>query len=128
MRWRTLGLERARNLAHHFFRAELREARSHPTFDWTPLWRHQIAVGVVMDFIYDALNLRRSGLEYVTGAFHDIGKMILAELFPFAYFTAMNRSMQDEISAGRMRAGDVQHRPRRDRRELAEEKRFARRA
>ena len=51
----------------------------------------------MIDFLYDALNLRRSGLEYVTGAFHDIGKLIMAELFPFAYFTTMNRSMQDEL-------------------------------
>ena len=28
------------------------------------------------------------------GTFHDIGKMIMAEVFPFAYFTVMNRSMQ----------------------------------
>ena len=67
-------------------------------FDWTPLWRHQISVGVVIDFIYDALDLKRSGLEYAAGAFHDIGKMILAELFPFAYFTVMNRAFQEEIS------------------------------
>jgi putative nucleotidyltransferase with HDIG domain len=89
----TLGLERARNLAITFFALNYENPKS-PTFDWTPLWRHQIAVGVVTDFIYDALDLRRSGLEYVTGTFHDIGKMIFAELFPFAFFTVMNKSMQ----------------------------------
>jgi putative nucleotidyltransferase with HDIG domain len=52
---------------------------------------------VVLDFIYDALDLKRCGLEYAAGAFHDIGKMILAELFPFAYFTVMNRSMQESL-------------------------------
>jgi serine/threonine protein kinase len=89
----TLGLERARNLAITFFALNYENPKS-PTFDWTPLWRHQISVGVVTDFIYDALDLRRSGLEYVTGTFHDIGKMIFAELFPFAFFTVMNKSMQ----------------------------------
>jgi serine/threonine protein kinase len=92
----TLGLERARNLAITFFALNYENPKS-PTFDWTPLWRHQISVGVVMDFIYDALDLRRSGLEYVAGAFHDVGKMILAEIFPFAYFTCMNRSIQNEV-------------------------------
>ncbi len=92
----TLGLERARNLAITFFALNYENPKS-PTFDWTPLWRHQISVGVVMDFIYDALDLKRSGLEYAVGTFHDVGKMILSELFPFAYFTAMNRSMQDSI-------------------------------
>ncbi len=92
----TLGLERARNLAITFFALNYENPKS-PTFDWTPLWRHQITVGVVMDFIYDALDLRRTGLEYATGTFHDIGKMILAELFPFAYFTCMNRSVNESI-------------------------------
>lgn len=89
----TLGLERARNLAITFFALNYENPKS-PTFNWTPLWRHQITVGVVLDFIYDALDLRRSGLEYAAGTFHDIGKMILAEVFPFAYFSVMNKSLQ----------------------------------
>ena len=89
----TLGLERARNLAITFFALNYENPKS-PVFDWTPLWRHQITVGVVMDFIYDALDLRRSGLEFAVGTFHDIGKVVLAEVFPFAYFTCMNRSLQ----------------------------------
>jgi serine/threonine protein kinase len=93
----TLGLERARNLAITFFALNYENPKS-LTFDWTPLWRHQITVGVVLDFIYDALDLKRTGFEYAVGTFHDIGKLILAELFPFAYFTAMNRSMQECVS------------------------------
>ena len=92
----TLGLERSRNLAITFFALNYENPKS-PTFDWTPLWRHQVAVGVVMDFLYDALDLKRCGLEYATGAFHDIGKMILGELFPFAYFSAMNRSLIESL-------------------------------
>jgi serine/threonine protein kinase len=92
----TLGLERARNLAITFFALNYENPKS-PVFDWLPLWRHQISVGVVMDFLYDALDLKRSSLEYVAGTFHDIGKMILAEIYPFAFFTVMNRSMQDSL-------------------------------
>jgi serine/threonine protein kinase len=92
----TLGLERARNLAITFFALNYENPKS-TTFDWLPLWRHQISVGVVMDFLYDALDLKRSGFEYAAGTFHDIGKMILAELFPFAYFTAINRSMLESL-------------------------------
>lgn len=92
----TLGLERARNLAMTFFALNYEKPKS-PTFDWTPLWRHQVSVGVVLDFLCDALDLKHSGFEYVAGTFHDIGKMILADLFPFAYFTAMNRSLQESI-------------------------------
>jgi serine/threonine protein kinase len=90
----TLGLERARNLAITFFALNYEKPTS-TTFDWTPLWRHQISVAVILDFLYDALDLKRSGLEYAAGAFHDIGKLILAELFPFAYFSAMTRSIQE---------------------------------
>ena len=92
----TLGLERARNLAITFFALNYENPKS-PVFDWLPLWRHQISVAVVMDFLYDALDLKRCGLEYAAGAFHDIGKMVLAELFPFAYFTVMNRSMLEAV-------------------------------
>jgi len=92
----TLGLERARNLAITFFALNYENPKS-PTYDWTPLWRHQIAVGIVMDFLYDALDLRRTSMEYAAGTFHDIGKMILAEIYPFAFFTVMNRSMQESI-------------------------------
>jgi serine/threonine protein kinase len=91
-----LGLERARNLAITFFALNYENPKS-TTFDWMPLWRHQISVGVVMDFMYDALDLKRTGVEYAAGAFHDIGKMILGELFPFAYFTTMNRSMLESL-------------------------------
>jgi serine/threonine protein kinase len=93
----VVGLERSRNLALTFFALNF-ELAAYANFDWKPLWRHQLAAGVCLDFFYDALSLRRTGLEYVTGAFHDIGKLILAELYPFAYFTTMNRSMQDEVS------------------------------
>jgi serine/threonine protein kinase len=92
----TLGLARARNLAITFFALNYENPKS-TTFDWTPLWRHQLSVGVVMDFVYDALDLKRSGFEYTVGMFHDIGKLILAELFPFGYFTVMNRSMQESL-------------------------------
>jgi serine/threonine protein kinase len=93
----TLGLERGRNLALTFF-AIAYEAPKLPNFDWTPMWRHQVSVGIVIDFLYDALSLKRCGLEYVAGAFHDIGKLVLAELFPFAYFNIMTRALQEEIS------------------------------
>ena len=93
----TVGLERSRHLALTFFALNY-EMPKYPNFDWTPLWRHQLACGVIIDFLYDALSLRRTGLEYVTGAFHDVGKLILAEIYPFAYFTTMNRSIQEESS------------------------------
>lgn len=93
----TLGDERAHNLALTFFALNYEWTPS-ANFDWIPLWRHQISVGIIIDFFFDALNLKRSGPEYAVGVFHDIGKLILAELFPFAYFTVMKRALKDEVS------------------------------
>jgi serine/threonine protein kinase len=95
----TVGLKRSLNLALTFFALNY-ECPKSQNFDWTPFWRHGLATGIVVDFFYDALNLRRSGLEYVSGLFHDIGKLVLAELYPFAYFSTMNRSLQDELPLG----------------------------
>ena len=91
----TLGLERGRKLALTFFALNYEYPKA-TQFDWTPLWRHQISVGIVIDFLYDALSLKRTGLEYAAGFSHDIGKLILADLFPFAYFTVMNRAVQEK--------------------------------
>ena len=96
----TIGLVRGRYLALTFFALNYEIAAGNQ-FDWTPLWRHQLAVGVMIDFLHDALNLKRSGLEYVTGLAHDIGRLILAELFPFSYFTILNRAFQEEMALGR---------------------------
>jgi len=93
----SLGMERSRNLALTFFALNYESHPQSANFDWTPLWRHQMTVGIVIDFFYDALHLRRSGVEYATGLVHDLGKLILADLFPFAYFTTMNHSLQNEV-------------------------------
>lgn len=91
----TLGLVRANSLALTYFSFHY-EMRGSVNFDWYPLWNHQLAVGLVMDFMFDALNLRRTGLEYVTGLVHDIGKVILAELYPFGYFCALEKAVKDQ--------------------------------
>ena len=93
----TIGLERSRNLALTFFALNYEMPKA-AQFDWKPLWRHQITVGVIIDFFYDVLSLKRTGLEYVAGAVHDIGKPILAELFPFGYFTILNRAFQEGLA------------------------------
>lgn len=85
----TLGLPRARQLALAYFalRFEWKESRE---FNWTPLWNHLLATGSIMDFMYDALDLKRSGLEFATGFMHGLGKLILSELFPYSYFRCLD--------------------------------------
>lgn len=91
----TLGLVRANSLALTYFAFHY-EMRGSVNFDWYPLWNHQLATGLVMDFMCDALNLRQTGMEYVCGLIHDIGKIILSELFPFGYFCALEKSARDQ--------------------------------
>jgi HD-like signal output (HDOD) protein len=93
----TVGLARSRHLALTFFAINY-EFQNMAQFNWAPLWRHQVSTGVILDFLYDALSLKRVGTEYAAGAIHEIGRLILAELFPFACFTAMNRALKEKIS------------------------------
>jgi len=90
-----LGLTRTRQLALTFFalKYEYKPARQ---FDWTPLWNHLIATGCIMDFMYDALDLKRSGLEYITGFMHGFGKLILAELYPYTYFHCLETGIKQQ--------------------------------
>jgi HD-like signal output (HDOD) protein len=79
-----VGLERSRNIGM-VLNCINEETGDFPPFTFMPLWRHQLAVALIVDFMYDALELERTGLEFVAGAFHDVGKIIFAELFPEDY-------------------------------------------
>jgi serine/threonine protein kinase len=91
----VLGLTRARTLALTFFMLNF-EYSEPSNFDWRPLWQHQISVGLIIDFMYDALELQRTGMEYAAGLTHDIGKLVLSELYPFVYFSIMDAAIKTE--------------------------------
>jgi serine/threonine protein kinase len=91
----VLGLVRARSLALSFFSLNF-EWKPPSRFDWRPAWQHLIATGMLVDLMYDALDLRRSGFEYVCGLMHDLGKFILADLYPFGYVMCMENSIHEE--------------------------------
>ncbi len=93
---RTVGMERSRNLALMFYSLNF-ERGKHPQFKLLPIWRHQLAVALILDFMYDALDIKRSGLEFVVGAFHDVGKIVLAELYPESYYYTLARSLLYEV-------------------------------
>ncbi|PTY02209.1 hypothetical protein DB346_10040 [Verrucomicrobia bacterium LW23] len=87
-----LSPERVRNLALTCFMLGF-EYKGNPNYRFTPLWQHSITTGIMIDFMYDALDLKRSGLEYVAGLTHDIGKMLMAEIYPFAFYGVMRQSL-----------------------------------
>lgn len=92
----TLGMTRARNLALVSFMLNY-ETKPAALFDWRPLWQHQASCGLMMEFIYDSLDLKRSGIEFALGVFHDIGKLVLAELFPYTYLGALIMSWKEQL-------------------------------
>jgi serine/threonine protein kinase len=79
-----VGLGRARRLAITGLMLEKPWHCQRP-LDWRGLWQHSICVGLVVEMMYDMLGLESCGAEYACGLFHDIGKILFAEMFPSSY-------------------------------------------
>ena len=97
----VIGHQKAQSLALLDFAVDHELAPS-SYFHWTPLWQHQIAVAFIIEDIYDLLGFKKTGIEFATGLFHDLGKMILADLYPLAFFNLMNQSIVDQLSLSRL--------------------------
>jgi hypothetical protein len=76
-----VGLERSRNIALTAI-GLYRPWQSERPLNWHGLWQHQIYTGILAEFLADMLGLPATGMEYIAGLTHDIGKLVLAELFP----------------------------------------------
>ncbi|MES2308673.1 MAG: protein kinase [Verrucomicrobiota bacterium] len=97
----TLGSQKAQSLALLDF-SLTHELPPSSYFNWQPLWQHQIAVAFIIDDTYDLLGFKKTGIEFATGLFHDVGKIILSELYPLAFFNVMNRSIIDQLPLSRL--------------------------
>jgi len=76
-----VGLERSRNIALTAI-SLYRPWQGERPLNWHGLWQHQIYTGLLAEFIVDMLGLPATGTEYLCGVVHDIGKLVLAELYP----------------------------------------------
>jgi hypothetical protein len=76
-----VGLERSRNIALTAI-SLYRPWQGERPLNWHGLWQHQVYTGLLAEFIVDMLGLPATGMEYLCGAVHDIGKLVLAELYP----------------------------------------------
>jgi serine/threonine protein kinase len=76
-----VGLERSRNIAMTAI-GLYRPWQGECPMNWHGLWQHQIYTGLLAEFIVDMLGLPATGMEYLCGVVHDIGKLVLAELYP----------------------------------------------
>jgi hypothetical protein len=76
-----VGLERSRNFAMLSI-ALYRPWQAERPLNWHQLWQHQVYTGLLAEFIVDMIGLPPTGMEFLCGAVHDIGKLVLAELYP----------------------------------------------
>jgi serine/threonine protein kinase len=76
-----VGLERSRNIALTAI-ALYRPWQGERPLNLHGLWQHQIYTGLLAEFITDMLGLPATGMEFLCGAVHDIGKLVLFELYP----------------------------------------------
>jgi serine/threonine protein kinase len=76
-----VGLERSRNIAMTSI-ALYRPWQGERPLNWHGLWQHQVYTGILAEFIVDMLGIPATGMEYLCGVVHDIGKLVLAELYP----------------------------------------------
>lgn len=70
-----------------------------PDFDWTHLWKHNFAVSVIAVDLQTIFGIE-SRLTSGIGLIHDIGKVILSDLFPGEYAAVVQRAYQFSTSMG----------------------------
>ena len=76
-----VGIERSRNIALTAI-ALYRPWQGERPLNLHGLWQHQIYTGLLAEFIVDMLGLPATGMEFLCGVTHDIGKLVLFELYP----------------------------------------------
>jgi hypothetical protein len=76
-----VGLERSRNVALTAI-SLYRPWQGERPLNWHGLWQHQIYTGLLAEFIVDMLGLPATGMEFLCGTVHDIGKLVMAQLYP----------------------------------------------
>jgi hypothetical protein len=95
----SIGVERFQGYATFFFTLNHEfEANLLPFYNLRIFWQHGLAVGALVDFMYDALDIRRTGCEFAAGVFHDIGKLIYIQHLPAFYGQMIGESMSHNTS------------------------------
>jgi serine/threonine protein kinase len=91
-----VGLERSRNFAMMAI-ALYRPWQTARPLNWHSLWQHQAYTGLLAEFIVDMLGLPVTGMEFLCGAVHDIGKLVLAELYPTKTIAVWMRAYEQNL-------------------------------
>jgi serine/threonine protein kinase len=91
-----VGLERSRNFAMMSI-GLYRPWQPERPLNWNELWQHQVYTGLLAEFIVDMLGLPSTGMEFLCGAVHDIGKLVLAELYPVKTIAVWFRAYEQNL-------------------------------
>jgi hypothetical protein len=76
-----IGVDRCRDLALVSL-ALSSDWQRYRAFNFREFWEHSIYTGFLAGFMVDMLGIKATGLEFVSGLVHDIGKLVLMEFFP----------------------------------------------
>jgi hypothetical protein len=76
-----VGIERCSNLALLSIALQ-RPWQGECPFNLQHLWHHQVYTGIIAEFLVEMLGLPATGQEFFAGVVHDIGKLVLLELYP----------------------------------------------
>ena len=91
-----VGLDRSRNIAMTAI-ALYRPWQGERPLNWHGFWQHQIYTGILAEFIIDMLGLPATGMEYLGGLVHDIGKLLLVELYPAKTIAVWLRAYEQNL-------------------------------
>jgi len=94
------GMTRSNNLALTALMLNRQPWHGKRPLDWSGLWQHQIACGLLLEMLYDMLDLPASGWEYAMGLMHDAGKVLMSELFPNQYIGALMEAIETDEPLG----------------------------
>ena len=98
-----VGLERSRNIALTAI-SLYRPWQGERPLNLHGLWQHSIYTGLLAEFIGDMLGLPATGMEFLCGVVHDIGKLVLFELYPAKTIGVWMHAYEQNLSLS-----DVEH-------------------
>ncbi len=79
-----------------------KHVKSNRGFNIVELWKHSIAVGVISKLISKNLNLKSSDQFFIAGILHDIGKLLLIQVFGDQYINVLNEVSLKKVNLNKL--------------------------
>jgi HD-like signal output (HDOD) protein len=95
-----LGIEQVRMISMSTGCVEMMSPQGKSGFEWSDFWRHCIATAYFSRML-GRFFLRPNSdpeLDYIAGLLHDVGKLVIAMLFPDGFGYVLNKAKQERLS------------------------------